>query len=155
MANNIVNIPISMVKWMKVMNLIKMKDNSTSVLEILHDIHKKENEQVVPKRNGDEKLDGYVSARWSSSRNLLSNISAYKQSRNIHAMTDAADSYFKNVFFKRIADEVAELLGIEIKTDPCYLCCSKVESIVIPNYKPYVKFYLKPELAQAVKNMFS
>ena len=67
---------ISTARWLKVLDAIRKEDGSNNVLEILIDIHDKENIEAKPKKTSDMKLEGYVTARWSGVRQLISNIDA-------------------------------------------------------------------------------
>lgn len=142
---------ISTARWLKVLDAIKKEDSSNNVIEILIDIHNKENEKATPKKSSDMKLEGYVTVRWSGVRQLISNIDAYKTSNHFFSMEEASEEYLKEIFFRRIADEAIRQFDMDTNMNPCSLCCEKVEQTQILNLKPYPKFFLKKELAQAAK----
>lgn len=66
-------------------------------------------------------------------------------------MEEASEEYLKEIFFRRIADEAIRQFDMDTNMNPCSLCCEKVEQTQILNLKPYPKFFLKKELAQAAK----
>ena len=84
--NNDKQTTISTARWLKVLDAIKKEDSSNNVIEILIDIHNKENEKATPKKTSDMKLEGYVTVRWSGVRQLISNIDAYKTSNHFFSM---------------------------------------------------------------------
>ena len=146
---------ISTARWLKVLDAVRKEDGSNNVIEILIDIHNKENEKSIPKKTSDMKLEGYVTARWSGVRQLISNIDAYKTSNSIFSMEEASEEYLKEVFFRRITDEAIRQFGLDSNMNPCSLCCEKIEQTQILNLKPYPKFFLKKELVHAAKFLFS